>query len=923
MKSLTKKILFFLLFFLFIFFIPKISSAVTTTCNGRTTDFDSETISPGISWQKVSGILETSISTKRYKVEALEEGHYFFSLCPDDGGGADYDSFLCLFDEKGDLIASNDNYCEENARIYQYLSAGIYYIQVSGQADSYGSFELAFRFCRCLTGICCDGCDYRPTTYVCKREIEYRCQGPDCGDDVQKREKRTHCPGDAATCTGSVSYGPWQIEKKCGSWQKCNPKKLTCECKGECIEEPKNPRYYDNQEYPTNPFDPEPSQDPNNIFLPVKLDWDDVKGWKGGWKENGEIKNCQEECVQSYLIRIEDTNVITEENYYQTTTTESEYNPREDRKAGICFFKTGFTHKWYVKACCEKEGKECGPESSWGFKTNFAPEPFEPPDPDWSGQKRVEDLSLDLVLKWCESNFKYPEFEKPLSYKLRCYIIADDKEICHPELEKNGECVDKLLFPEAPFLYPPTEFSNKKYDFFTKDTLYTWEVAACKDKYGNECTDYSQKWKFLIVGKLGKPILYHPKNDPFGETPVGLPVVLKWEGPPGAKSWILKIDKIGEIKTSSPNISFDYKELELNTLYSWQVQPCWDYHSEECEDIWSDTYYFKTTGEPPLPIKPEGEDILIPIHFDWEDVSGAKSYLLKVWGNGLDEEIVIDDKSEFIMDYPDYNLSQERKYFWKVKSCAWENGKACGDFSKEKEFETFKLAAPSNPEPEDGGKIYTHQTFYKISWQPVRGGRFYQYEVIFVKANPEDPKEECKGLVGKKIVPEKIIKENSANLPLKCWGEYEWKVKACLDEDCKESGDFSPNWNFTFLAKIAPPEERGGLVPCGRIADDPETPWDETEPCQIEHLFILLYLLFSFLLFKIAPLALVFLAIITAIIFYLSMGAEKAIYQIKSLWKAAGIGYAIIFFAWVIVDIFLLIFGYKVGIFGPWWKIEF
>lgn len=117
--------------------------------------------------------------------------------------------------------------------------------------------------------------------------------------------------------------------------------------------------------------------------------------------------------------------------------------------------------------------------------------------------------------------------------------------------------------------------------------------------------------------------------------------------------------------------------------------------------------------------------------------------------------------------------------------------------------------------------------------------------------------------------------------------------------------------------------KKGGLVPCGRTSDNPDTPWIETEPCGIKHIFILIKNIIDFLLGKLAPLLLVLLMVYSGVIFYLSlkMEAPTPIAKVKSLWKAAGIGYGIIFFAWIIIDLILKIFGYNVGVFGPWWEL--
>jgi hypothetical protein len=121
----------------------------TTSCNGRSTSSDVASISPTQSWQTISSSLSSSTDTKRYRVNIQSTGQYEFSLCPADGGTADFDTYLCLFDSNGNLLASNDDDCEPRSRqskiIYNFDSTGTYYIQVSGFGSYYGSYTLAYR----------------------------------------------------------------------------------------------------------------------------------------------------------------------------------------------------------------------------------------------------------------------------------------------------------------------------------------------------------------------------------------------------------------------------------------------------------------------------------------------------------------------------------------------------------------------------------------------------------------------------------------------------------------------------------------------------------------------------------------------------------------------------------------------------------
>jgi hypothetical protein len=75
----------------------------------------------------------------------------------------------------------------------------------------------------------------------------------------------------------------------------------------------------------------------------------------------------------------------------------------------------------------------------------------------------------------------------------------------------------------------------------------------------------------------------------------------------------------------------------------------------------------------------------------------------------------------------------------------------------------------------------------------------------------------------------------------------------------------------------------------------------------------------DFCLWELALLILTILIILTGVTFYLSLGASTTIINVKSIWKAAGIGYGIIFLAWIMINLILKSFGYAVD----WWIITF
>ena len=276
------------------------------------------------------------------------------------------------------------------------------------------------------------------------------------------------------------------------------------------------------------------------------------------------------------------------------------------------------------------------------------------------------------------------------------------------------------------------------------------------------------------------------------------------------------------------------------------------------------------------------------------------------------------EKSEISIDYP--NLKMLTSYWWRVKTCADKSGNVCGDWSEIRSFKTFKLLAPANPSPANNGQLLTSDRY--LSWSQVVGAKNYQYTIDYDSGNPpeDEQNEECKGIAGAKIVLPKISLSPTLS-SLECLGSYHWQIRSCLDQNCQETGDWSTSFAFSYLQPT--PSDQIGIVPCGRLSDNLKTPYNERKPCRPEHIFILFKNILDFFLWKLAPVALIALAVFTAIIYYFSMGAPASVINVRAIWKSGGIGFGIIFFAWIIIDLILSLLGFQIEIFGKWWQPPF
>ncbi len=746
-----------------------------------------------------------------------------------------------------------------------------------------------------------------PTSQSCGNYTEYRCQANNsCDADILRRTcnrtryRSCNCVQDPITGQWSWSCGSWgscinpscggsSVHTNCQSWQVCQGNTSwssfnhSCQCAGECLDDPTN----------THLEDGIGSILPANVLLPIKLNWDDVNGANSYWHRVWEATS---------------TSIGWEVSEATTTasTTMSEAIPG----TGPCsFLQSTSSYSWKVAPCCNADGTECkdwDDVSTSTFDTSLAPELVSPEDPDWNNTTQMAiDVPIPVFLDWCD-------VEAAEYYKIKTYSLDSGIENLLGEIkvtESSG---------------PPTNKLNSDWtDFpgltFLVDNSYRWEVSTCfpVPEIGSHlCGSYSQKWGFETTSTLPDESfnLLTPPDDSSPGSAVGLPATLSWTKNLGFNSFNYQfkpINPAGPLTSGTTSASGVVLDLNLNTVYEWTARYCTDHEAQNCKPFVLPQWQFRTTGAPPTLKNPINGaiDVIIPIDFDWDDVSGAGFYRIQVskdasFTNVVKEKVVL--SSETGADYPD--LEMLTNYWWRVQTCADQAGNVCGVWSSVLTFRTFQIGVPSNLSPPNDTEI--KEATINLTWQAVDGAKTYQY-IIYNPAGEE---------VVNKIVPSNSVSHLSIEFPE--IGIYEWKVQACLDTGCSITGGWTGPPLQTFnLALIAPPEQRGGLVPCGKKYDDPGTPWNEREQCQIPHIFLLIRNVLDFLLFKIATIMLILILIVTGAIFYLSMGDSNTIFKVRSFLKSVVIGYLAIFFSWFFINLFLSFLGYKFQIFGHWWEI--
>lgn len=745
----------------------------------------------------------------------------------------------------------------------------------------------------------------------CSSRSEYKCvTDEDCGVEIQQhsipqQQSRTctcgNCDSDGNNCTYS-----------CGGWGSCYdsgapsapshhsncPTDQICQLNGDvswtsfvpdC--EYLNPSANGQQE------DGNGAVSSNNVYLPAKFNWADVRGAK------------------SYLYRIwKATTTLT--TWEQATIKTSGSATISETKLPSCTLNSSTSFAWKISPCCYADRTYClnwDDVNRWSFTTNIAPELISPLDPDWNKTTQwVVDVAIPVTLDWCD-------VEEAESYRLKLYIIEGGVENCHPILKKpDGSCSAEPI--EASGAWPdlPSIFEDLSGYYFLRDKEYRWHVATCYSSGTSEvCGDFGQKWGFDTTSTLPDVEEFELISPP-NHSIVNLPIEFRWMAPVGIQSFQYIIGPYSGT-TSRNAISFDFPTA--NTNYTWKVKPCSNPNVTNCED-WSPTWHFTITGDRPNLNIPHNNahDLVIPVRFDWNDVEGAGSYQFQLSKDNFAtvfNEITIaksedtPPNSEITLDDPILEMSTQ--YWWRVRTCAYTDGRVCGNWSNPiRNFETFQIQPPDNLLPDDGTLI--EQDSFDISWDAVEGARAYQY-IIYDPDGVE--------------IANKIISSNSDRLFSVVFtridAPYTWKVQACLDGACSPTKVSGYTALQGFLINfVAPPESRGGLIPCGRKYEDPDTPcppFCERDKCQIHHLFILLRNVLEFLLFKVAFILMILLSFVAGFFFYISKGDANVIFKVRSLMKAAAIGFLIILFSWLAINLFLSAIGFKFQLFGHWWEL--
>lgn len=114
----------------------------------------------------------------------------------------------------------------------------------------------------------------------------------------------------------------------------------------------------------------------------------------------------------------------------------------------------------------------------------------------------------------------------------------------------------------------------------------------------------------------------------------------------------------------------------------------------------------------------------------------------------------------------------------------------------------------------------------------------------------------------------------------------------------------------------------GGLVPCGRVLNDPATPWNETAPCNLCHVVPLIYNIIQYLLGIVGIIAI--LSIVLGMLMSITaIGGAGGLATIKMVISKTIYGFVAVMVAWLIVNLAMVLFGFDDPLGdGSWRKIN-
>lgn len=110
----------------------------------------------------------------------------------------------------------------------------------------------------------------------------------------------------------------------------------------------------------------------------------------------------------------------------------------------------------------------------------------------------------------------------------------------------------------------------------------------------------------------------------------------------------------------------------------------------------------------------------------------------------------------------------------------------------------------------------------------------------------------------------------------------------------------------------------GGLIPCGRTADDSNTKKvNEANPCTACHFIYMIQVIIEFCL-KFSVILATFIIVCAGLLYVVAAGKSNLVELAKSMITGSLVGFVIIFISWAVVGSILTTFGYINPSGGEW-----
>jgi hypothetical protein len=347
---------------------------------------------------------------------------------------------------------------------------------------------------------------------------------------------------------------------------------------------------------------------------------------------------------------------------------------------------------------------------------------------------------------------------------------------------------EQISVPDTSISFPESlDYSSK----------YYWRVRGVNE---NGAGEWSEPWSFTtIIQAPDKPILLSP-NDAITNLTV-LPK-LTWGNTQRAEKYQVQLSLTSNFNSTIADsagitgTSFEPDKLQFNTSYYWRVKAI----NVGGKSDWSDTRSFFTEYalDTPALLAPvhDASNIVLPVMFSWQPVTGAFNYTLQISDAPSFENLIntaskslgksaSDEETNWGVFQMVDNLDYGKTYYWRVNAI---NDDGMSDWSVAFSFTTepapisgtVALSSPTNSQVEVKFPV-------EFKWEQFEAAEFYELQYS-VEESFKTAKfaNDLEGLTYTAI-------------DLSDTTKYYWRVRAY--RDAKHSA-WSNTWSFTTELRV-------------------------------------------------------------------------------------------------------------------------